>query len=75
MSRIYTWNYDMSEAPRQAGKFCVVAVVNSRKVRWCLWNLRERRWIGLLKGEVPLAFQVIEHPGQGGTALPKGMGL
>ena len=67
------WNYNFTNAPRGPLIKVAIAVANSRKVRWCVWNSHKRCWSGLLPGEVPLAFQVIEHPDNGKLSLPIGM--
>jgi hypothetical protein len=69
------WNYNFTDAPRDGLTKVVIAVANSRKTRWCVWNTYARRWSGLLEGEQPLAFQIIEHPDSGKLSLPMGMNL
>ena len=66
-----TWNRDMTKAPFDGLTHVLLAVMGSKKVRWCVYNTHAKRWSGLLPCEASVAFMRVTHPDAENVTLPK----
>lgn len=69
------WCFDMSAAPRHDEVHISIAIAGcTHTVRnGCVWSTRLKKWLGLLPGDVPVAWVCLKHPHAPDVTLPKGM--
>lgn len=70
---ILPWDYNVENAPRNYMTKVMIAVRGSLKVRFCQWDRHNKKWLGLMPGEIPLAFFVVSHPRKPVAMLPPGV--